>query len=346
MAGQTTLLTVTMKKMPLVLGISFIGIFAGLPAVAQETNTDSLLAGLDKKVLDSLDEELNALLKYFNKPVSFLSVNATAANGFYDFKTNNNNHLESGSRLVLSPSVAYYHKSGFGLSASGFALQNNNALHFYQWALSPSFAYLSNRHFSIGIAYTHYFTKDSLAFYTSPLNNEWYGWFTLKKGWLEPTLAFGYGWGSWQQYQKRYYMILAQWLLRRRNIIARNSHIAVRDHALSVSVKHNFIWTHVLSKKGSLLLSPMLMLSGGTQSFGFNTTYSYNSHVINNFLLGNTTTASKSGWALRSLSGMLYGDYSIGKFFIQPQIVMDYYLPETEENHLRCVVAVTAGVNF
>lgn len=335
----------TMKRIPFACAILFFGIFAGPAAFAQQTNTDSLLTGLDKKTMDSLDRELEVLMKYFNKPVSFLSVSITAANGFYNFKTHNNDYLKSGTRLVISPSLAYYHKSGLGLSASGFGLNDSHTFDFYQWAVSPSFAYTSNKNFATGIAYTHYFTKDSLSFYTTPLNNEWYAWFTLRKGWLEPTLAFGYGRGTQKQYEKRYSLILAQWRLRRRNI-TQTTHITVQDYALSLSVKHNFIWSRVLTKKGSLLISPMLMLSGGTQNFGFNTTYTYNSYVINNFLLGNTTTASRSGWALRSLSGMLYGDYSIGKFFIQPQVVLDYYLPETDESRLRCVAAVTLGVNF
>jgi hypothetical protein len=38
--------------------------------------------------------------------------------------------------------------------------------------------------------------------------------------------------------------------------------------------------------------------------------------------------------------------YYYGKFYLQPQVYLDYYLPETTEKRLTTLFSITAGVSF
>jgi hypothetical protein len=314
----------------------------------QKITLDSLLTASDRKSLDSLAKDLNDFLDYYYKEKSFFSTSLTAANGYYDFNTNKSAYLQASSHLALSPSISYYHRTGFGLSASGFALDNFGSLDFYQCALSPSYAYLKSSVLAFGVGYTHYFTKKSLPFYTTPLNNEWYGWFTIKKWWLEPSVAFGYALGTKEQYSQRIALIDAQPTFRVRGEFGRSStSLAVRDYALSFSLKHDFMFTHVFSAGGFLMITPLVVVGSGTQNFGFNTTYSVDPHVLNNFMLGSeNSSATMNSFELRSWTFILTGDYSIHQFFLQPQIILDNYLADTNEKRFQVIAAISAGLNF
>ncbi len=317
-------------------------------ARGQNVTVDSLLSSYERKSLDSLAKDLNDFLDFYYKEKSFFSVSLTAANGYYDFNTNKSAYLQASGHLAISPSVSYYHRSGFGLSASGFGLDNHRSLDFYQLALSPSYAYLKSNVVSAGFGYTHYFTKNSLPFYTTPLNNEWYGWFTVKKWWLEPSVAFGYALGSQKQYSLRLAEIDAQQAFRLHGDFGQptTSH-AVRDYALSLSLKHDFLLMHALSQDGCLMISPMLIVGSGTQNFGFNTTYALDPHVINNFMLGSeSNSATMNSFELRSWTFILTGDYSIHQFFLQPQLILDNYLADTNEKRFQFITAISAGLNF
>src|SRR5438309_206904 len=57
--------------------------------------------------------------------------------------------------------------------------------------------------FITGLAFTRFFTKSNLAFYTSPLNNNLYAYFTYRHLWIKPSIALSYGWGSRTSYSER-----------------------------------------------------------------------------------------------------------------------------------------------
>src|SRR6185295_10269636 len=98
--------------------------------------------------------------------------------------------------------LGYYDASGFGFTTIGYIVKDDSKLNFYQFSISPSFDYLQNRNFAAGVSFTRFFTKDSLSFYTSPLQNELYGYFTYRKSWFRPAISVSYGWGSRSDYSK------------------------------------------------------------------------------------------------------------------------------------------------
>src|SRR5687768_11476650 len=228
---------------------------------------DSLFAkGDTTAVLDSLLKDFDSYLDSLTGRRSFFVVNTGIGTGFFSFNDRNSVTVNTEKKLIFSPSIGYFHKTGLGFAASGYALLNNG-MNFYQYSFSPSFDCIK-KSFSAGIAYTRYLTKDSLDFYTTPIQNELFAYFSYKKWWVRPTLSLSYGWGSKEEYEKRE--------IDRRLRILRNSYYvnvknvtSVRDFSATISVRKDIDWYGVLHKSDNITLTPIAMLNAGTQNYGF-----------------------------------------------------------------------------
>ena len=94
------------------------------------------------------------------------------------------------------------------------------------------------------------------------------------------------------------------------------------------------------------MLTPVALFTAGTQRFGFNTSYQSSSAIIrNNFLPSNQQISEQTGFGAQSVSFILRADYSIGKFFIMPQVLFDYYLPESDDR-FNMAYSLVMGFNF
>lgn len=314
----------------------------------QTGTLDSLFASHDTTaVLDSLMKDFDLFMDSMSAPKSFFTVGLGVGNGFFSFENKNSVYLSSERKLVLSPGVGYFHKSGLGISATAYGMVDKG-LNFYQYSLSPSYD-LIRRSFSTGVSYTRYGHKDSVDFYVTPVQNEVFGYFTYKAWWLRPSVNLAYGWGSSASYEKRkrarYLRLLSQLRNRNRYYVITNEE-SVRDFSTTFSVRKNFDWYDVFGKNDNITFTPVLMLSAGTQNFGFNTSYSYNFSVIKtNSLPSSQQLSETTDFALQSACAILKGSYMKGKFLIQPQVLFDYYLPEGD-NKLNIGFSVMAGISF
>lgn len=318
------------------------------PAKAQQNRVDSLFMNKDTTaVLDSLMADFDLFLDSLSKPKSLFYVGLGAGTGFFSFENKNSVFVTTQKKMIFSPSVGYYHKSGLGISAVGFAMNDNNRFSFYQFAISPSYDLLKKK-FSTGISYTKYFNKDSLSFYTTPIHDEVFAYFTYKDWWLRSTVSMSYGWGSNTEFQKEKKLIWSRRLQQFQSyyITVKNQE-SVRDLSLTVSVRKDFDWYDVLMKKDNITITPVLMLNSGTQQFGFNTSYSYNlSTIRTNSLPSNNNVAASTNFDLQSASAVLRASYLKGKFMIQPQVFFDYYLQPTDSNPLNIVYSVSVNFAF
>ncbi|MGB8190348.1 MAG: hypothetical protein WCF67_00455, partial [Chitinophagaceae bacterium] len=267
--------------------------------------------------------------------------------GYFSFENKNNFVFTTEKKLLVSPSVGYYHKSGLGLAATGFLLLDGGNTGFYQFSLSPSFDYLRSKTITTGIAFTKYFSKDSLPFYNTPIQQEVFAYFGIKKWKLRPSISVSYGWGSKEEYEKKQVLVWNRWLQRsQRGFITVRNEESVHDLAATISLKYNFSWFELFSKEDGFTLTPVLLVSGSTQRFGFNTSYQSTSTVIrNNILPSNQQISEQTGFGAQSVSFIIRADYSIGKFFIMPQVLFDYYLPEADDR-FSMAYTVMAGFNF
>jgi len=318
------------------------------PANAQQNRIDSLFShGDTTAVMDSLMADFENFLDSLAKPKSFFTVSLGIGTGFFSFEDKSSVYLTTEKKLLFSPSLSYYHKTGFGISATAFGLRDNNRFNFYQFAFSPSYD-LIKRSFSTGISFTKYISKDSLDFYTTPIQNEIFTYFTYKKWWIRPSVSISYGWGTKTEYEQRKYQRLSRLLAQRNSgyYVTVENKESIRDFSLTFSLRKNFDWYNVLGKDDNITFTPVLLLNSGTQQFGFNTSYSYNATAIRvNSLPSNSNISDQSSFALQSVSMVMRGSYMKGRLLLQPQILFDYYLPESD-SPFNTVFSVSAGISF
>jgi len=298
---------------------------------------------------DELFNELDLLLDSLTKPRDFGLFNIAVGYNYFNYESKESYLLETSKKLTYSPTLSYFLKNGLGVSFNTIVVNDGEKLNPYQFNFTGSYDYLKNTRFITGISLTHFFTKDSLPFYTSPLKNELYAYFTYRHFWLKPSVAVSYGWGSRSSYndQEEYITSLR---LERRGFTRVNTRESINDFNAIGSVRHDFYWLNVLGKKDYIRLTPQIVFTSGTQKFGFNqtsSTYATLPRTGANVLYNsdNVNLDDQLYFQPLSLSTYLKAEYSKGKFFFQPQLIFDYYFPADERN-LTTAFVVNAGVIF
>ena len=294
---------------------------------------------------EELMDELELFLDSLLTPRSYFMASVSAGRGYFNFVNNGNTELKTRKANVYSPTFGYYHKSGPGITISGNITDDGDQLNLYQYSITPSFDFIQNMDWIGGVSYTRHFTKESLPFYLSPLQNEVNAYFTWRRSWLQPGISASYGWGSRTEYRKRERFIR---LLRLRRGPFVNSTIEedISDFSLSASVRHSFYWMHVGGPKNYLKFTPQVSFSAGTQQFGFNRTSSNlpGNARRENFQLynsGDISVDEKLKFQPLSLTMYLRPEYNFGKFFIQPQFILDYYFPAED---MAALFSIAAGI--
>jgi hypothetical protein len=316
-------------------------------ALAQKSKIDALFASGDTTaVMDSLMRDFDTYLDSLVKPKSFFTVSAGVGTGFFSFKDNTALSYEIKNRAIFSPEISYFHKSGLGITVTSYMINEGGKFNSYQYAVSPTYHFIKRKQFSTGISFTRFYTKENLSFYTTPIQNEVYAFFNLKKWWLEPGIAVSYGWGSKTEFERKEIEVYLQRLKSsRKKIILIQRDESVRDFSTLFSLRHSFIFNDLLLQGDQLTIRPVMLLSAGTQNFGFNTSFTSASMNNNNILPPSTNITDVRGLDFQSSTFVLQVDYSLGRYYIIPQVMLDYYLHQADKR-LNSVVSLTAGVNF
>jgi hypothetical protein len=316
-----------------------------VPAVAfsQSNGADSVIVP-DKNIplldttidYEALFQDFDAFMDSILAPHNYFLASLSVNKGFFNFESKNTALLEPTRKLNYTPTLGYYSKKGWGLTLNGSIVDDGKNLNLYQTSVIPSYDYLENKKFATGISYTRFFTKDSLPFYTTPLQNDISAYFTWRDWWIRPTVSVSYGWGSRKDYSERETLI-QDLRLRRRGFTYINTEETVSDFTLMTSVRHDFYWLDVLAYKDHIRFTPQLMFTCGTQKFGFNqssSTYATTIRTSSNVLYSTESLYldDQLNFQPLSLTMNLRGEYSVGKFFVQPQLTFDYYLPSQTDN--------------
>ena len=106
---------------------------------------------------------------------------------------------------------------------------------------------------------------------------------------------------------------------------------------ITASIRHDFYWLNVFSEKEYMRLTPQVSFISGTQKFGINQssdTYGIVKGTGANILFNseNSYLDDSQYFQPLSLAGFIKTEYSKGKFFVQPQFMVDYYFPAKEGN--------------
>jgi hypothetical protein len=313
-----------------------VSFFIATTSIAQKPVTDSFSVDTSFTDYDLLFNELDAFLDSITAPRSFTLFNLGISNGYFSYRSVDILEIETIKKLNLTPSLAYFDKSGFGISAEASIADYGNRLNAYQYSFTGSYDFMKKNRFITGVSFTHFLTKSDLPFYTSPLKNEIFAYFTYKKHWLKPSIGISYGWGSREDFEDREEKINAIQLAQR-GFTRTSTRESINDFNLISSVRHDFYWLDIFSKKDYIRLTPQLSFSSGTHQFGFNQTSNTYATVrrTGSSVLYSTENISLDNnlyFQPLSLSAFLKTEYSIGKFFIQPQLVFDYYFPASQNN--------------
>ncbi|MBK9568863.1 MAG: hypothetical protein IPQ06_07405 [Chitinophagaceae bacterium] len=331
-------------------------IMLSVVAFPQSNSVDSVITPVkqfpvtDTSVdLDDLFQDFDAFMDSILSPHSYFLASLSMGKGYYNFESKDGSIIASSKKLTYSPTLGYYHKSGVGMTGTGYLVDDGSHINFYQFALTPSYDYLKNKSFATGISFTKFFTRDSVPFYTTPLQNELLGYFTVRKWWFRPMLSMSYGWGSRTDYLQREDLI-QDLRLRRRGFTYINTKESITDLSMTVSVRHDFYWLDAITYKDHFRFTPQLAFTSGTQKFGFNQSSNTYATVIRNnsnvlYSTENIYLDDKLKFQPLSLTMYLRGEYSIGKFFIQPQLTLDYYFPATSKN-FNSLFTINVGCMF
>jgi hypothetical protein len=329
---------------------SFAGYTQVSPADSVLIKTDSSIFAVDTSLdYDALFRDFDAFMDSLLTPRSYSLLSLSVGKGYYNYSNKTEYSISTTQKLNYSPTIGYFHKGGLGIAATGYIVHDGENLNLYQAGITASFDYLQNRSIATGISYTRYITRDSLPFYTTPLQNELYGYFMYRKSWFKPSVALSYGWGSRSDYMQREELI-QDLRLRRRGFTYINTEETVSDFSVLASVRHDFYWLEVFANHDHIRLTPQLAFTSGTQKFGFNqssSTYATTIRTGSNVLFNtdNVYLDDQLDFQPLSLTMYLRGEYSIGKFFVQPQLVLDYYFPATT-NNFNTLFSVNAGFFF
>lgn len=298
---------------------------------------------------DELFRDFDEFMDSILSPRSYFLMSLSAGKGFYNFENKGSYDITTAKKLTYSPVIGYYNKSGMGITINGYIVDDDVNMNYFQTAVTPSFDYLKNKNFATGIAYTKFFTKDSLPFYTTPIQNELYAYFSYRKWWFRPMVALSYGWGSRSDYEQRE-VLLQDLRLRRRGYTYINTEEKVSDFSVMASVRHDFYWLDVITYRDHIRFTPQLTFTSGTQKFGFNqtsSTYATSIRSTSNVLYNtdNFYLDDELKFQPLSLTLFLRSEYTLGKFFVQPQIAFDYFFPAADKK-FNTLFSVNAGLMF
>lgn len=338
-----------MTKLLLVITTVVAFTFATKSGFAQKSKIDSLFAkGDTTAVMDSLMNGFDAFLDSALQVKSFFLLSAGVGNRTFSIKNNSLNTQESQTdRLSFTPAIGYYHKSGLGISVTGFVSTLHNKLDFYQYAITPSYDYISEK-ISAGISYTRYMGKDTAILNTSPYQNDLYGYFNIHHKTWQYGIAAGYATGSFSDklsYKDsllRFSTVLQryQWIYYQKMV---NSTNKIKDLSLSISVRKDFEWNRLFSKSDNLMLTFSSYIVGGASRIKSSTNINFKTEKITlarfrrsyQNIDGNDFQVQSA-----ALSASLY--YTFGKFSLMPVWFMDYYFPDSDKK-LNQVFSLALG---
>lgn len=322
-----------------------------VPAVDSLSSSLNSLADAD---IDDLLNDMEAFLDSIMTPHSYVLLNLSGAQGYFNFSNRNSTRTREIRKFIWSPTFGYYDKNGLGITFSAYSIYDSSRNYLYQGSITPSFDYLQDRRMAFGISYSKYFTRNILPFYTSPLQNELNGYFLWRKSWLQPGIAASYGWGNRTEFNRRekiYRSLVAAAanegairVLDTVAILSKNRQ-SIIDFSTAISLRHDFYWLDIFSKKDHIRFSPLISLSAGTQRFGFNETNTAFGNVRAVSLNNTRRVSLQQKFQLLSTTLYLRTEYAIGKFFIQPQVLFDYYMPG-DNNSITTLFSINTGFIF
>jgi hypothetical protein len=311
----------------------------GTKIVAQDSTVQKEAETLDTA---AIMQDLMSLLDSANNPTSYALVSVGISNRLFSLHNKQLNAKQATtSTLVYSPTVGYFHKSGFSLSAgANFLNDKKDGFGATQYSITPAFDLLGSKNWGAGISYSRYFISDKYSVYASPVQNDLYAYASYKKHWIEPGVAIGYSTGNFTEVKK--FTIQATG-----NTFTDTGTYKIKSFSLIASISHDFEWNKLFGNADGLSFTPVLQINFASDSTqGVSHTIGQN---LIRFLSRRGKLAKLQGgnsFQAQSVALSLDLNYAVGNFTILPQLYLDYYLPKTDEKRFTQTFTLAVGYSF
>ncbi len=324
--------------------LSFFSIFISSISFAQKPAT------INKAAIDSIEElkMLVDLLDGIEKPKSYFDASFGIGNKLFSVKNNTINASQAQvKKIYFTPSIAYHHKTGLGLSITPYLTSDSGKFKNYQTAISPSYDF-TNDNISFGISYTRYLADYNAYNSNSTYQNDFYASFKYLKTYIQPLINIGIAGGKFKEITPTPYTTP----LGVQRVFQDSTDNKIRDFSLSAGVEHSFEVDSVFNGAAIFTFTPQLVLNAGNEKF---TTTHTNKNLIALTNLNNKKSKklkkslSQNGsekFAIESLSLSLDFLLSVKSFTISPNVFFDYNLKNTSDNKLSTVFSFTLGYSF
>ncbi|GAB2817712.1 hypothetical protein [Ferruginibacter profundus] len=312
--------------------------------------TDSL-SQKDKEALDSMlaNDEFLKMMK--DGPKSSFDVSIGVGNGAFSSHNNAANATGVDNKIIFTPSLMYRTKSGFSFGVTGFLITDSTgSLNLYQTGLSAGYDY-TGKTVNAGITYTRYLSEKNKYNNNSLYQNDIYGYIKKAKGIIQPGLALGFDNGAYKEavfesYSKKIHRLLPLPNGSDTTIVISgidSTHNKTSYFSVSANIEHDFSFYKLFDKDDELDFVPSLILNMGSDQL----TQTHLNKIFDRKVLSKRKKIEASNkFQVQSVAASFDFNYGIGKFSLQPNVYLDYYLPETTGKRFTAIFSVTAGLSF
>ncbi|MBP6431613.1 MAG: hypothetical protein KA319_07600 [Ferruginibacter sp.] len=314
---------------------------------------DTALSAKDKAVLDSMIKSADDLLDFIDDSSrNYLDVSIGFGNGTFSTQNQAVNATGYTNQLVLTPALFYYFKSGFNVGLTTFLTNENSKLSLYQTGALVGYGYDGDK-ISTGISYTRNFGDNKKYNGKSIYQNEVFGYFKYTKPFIQPGISLGFANGNYKLAEFVSFLKTVPLFNPRRDttiLIKGTDSTANKTQYLSISIsaEHQFEFENIFTNNDVITITPMVMLNMGSDKLTENHTNNLfaNRPRLAAKYLSRKKTSQTNKMQLQSIASSINITYGIGKFYLQPNLYFDYYLPKTTEQRFSSIFSFTAGFSF
>jgi hypothetical protein len=303
----------------------------------------------DKRLLDSMlknDEFINMMMK---KDKNYLDISIGIGNGEFSAHNNAANATGVDKQLIYTPAVTYRLKNGLSFGVAAFVTGDSSGKpEIYQTGLTAGYDYYGKT-IRAGGSYTRYLSNQNKYNSKSLYQNDLYAYIKLAKGIFQPGISLGYVAGKYKEtsfvtFQKPSRNPSPPPVIIYTTVSGKDSTDNTTSYfTVSANVGHDFAFYNVLSKKDELDFVPTLIVNMGSDKL----TQTHTNKIFDRAALSKRKKSEFSNkFQLQSVAASLDFTFMIKKFFIQPIVYFDYYLPETTYNRFSTVFSITTGFSF
>ncbi len=298
------------------------------------------LSKADKAALDSM-MKADQFLKLMNeKAKNTLEVSVGVGNGSFSSHNQAVNATGVTNKIIFTPSVYYRFKSGFSVGVTGYITNDSGKTELYQTGATVGYDYVGKK-VKAGGTFTRYFSDMGKYNSKSIYQNDLYAYVKKAAGIIQPVLSLGFSNGKYKEID----MIKFKRPIIGDTILVKDStHNTSSYFYTSVGVEHDFYFYGVFAKGDELDFVPAFVVNAGSDKTS--TTHTNKAYTNRPLLSKRARVASSDKFQLQSIAASFEFTYSIGKFFLEPTLYLDYYLPSTTANRFSAIYAVTAGFSF